>query len=113
MNIRQKVKLFVIALGAVAILRFAGPISRRIPLETKVVSRVPQDKTRNDTDNTTKQWSDTNVWNKSQKHECELVDPNLSSTPLPTTGLVSYPGSGNTWTRHLLQQVSGKPLSAS
>jgi len=27
--------------------------------------------------------------------------------PRPTTALVSYPGSGNTWLRYLLQQATG------
>ena len=26
----------------------------------------------------------------------------------PKTALVSHPGSGNTWSRHLIQQISGK-----
>jgi len=28
-------------------------------------------------------------------------------TALPVTGLVSFPGSGNTWVRHLIQQMTG------
>lgn len=32
----------------------------------------------------------------------------LSSKVLPVTGLVSFPGSGNTWTRHLIQQMTGR-----
>ncbi|XP_067666102.1 WSCD family member AGAP003962-like [Haliotis asinina] len=31
----------------------------------------------------------------------------LSSRVLPNIALVSYPGSGNTWTRHLIQQMTG------
>ncbi|XP_046563244.1 WSCD family member AGAP003962-like [Haliotis rubra] len=31
----------------------------------------------------------------------------LSSKVLPNIALVSYPGSGNTWTRHLIQQLTG------
>ncbi|XP_067670759.1 WSCD family member GA21586-like [Haliotis asinina] len=31
----------------------------------------------------------------------------LSQKPLPLTVLVSFPGSGNTWTRHLLEQMTG------
>ncbi|KAK6192839.1 hypothetical protein SNE40_004241 [Patella caerulea] len=30
-----------------------------------------------------------------------------SSTPLPLTALVSFPGSGNTWVRHMVQQATG------
>lgn len=39
--------------------------------------------------------------------ECEPVVPRLSDVPLPLVGLISFPGSGNTWARHLIQQVSG------
>ena len=39
---------------------------------------------------------------------CSPVVPRLSEKPLPITGLISFPGAGNTWTRHLLQQVSGE-----
>ncbi|CAH1800959.1 unnamed protein product, partial [Owenia fusiformis] len=31
----------------------------------------------------------------------------FSDTPLPLTALYSWPGSGNTWVRHLLQQLTG------
>lgn len=34
--------------------------------------------------------------------------PHLSQTPLPLTALASFPGSGNTWVRHILQQATGK-----
>ena len=34
----------------------------------------------------------------------------FSLTPLPSTPLVSFPGSGNTWTRHLLTTASGERL---
>ena len=40
--------------------------------------------------------------------QCTLVKPKLSKTPLPLTGLVSFPGTGNTWTRHLIQQATGR-----
>lgn len=33
--------------------------------------------------------------------------PHLSQTPLPLTALASFPGSGNTWVRHILQQATG------
>ena len=33
--------------------------------------------------------------------------PHFSKTPLPLVMLVSYPGAGNTWTRHLIQQATG------
>ena len=34
----------------------------------------------------------------------------FSLTILPSTSLVSFPGSGNTWTRHLLTTASGERL---
>ena len=43
----------------------------------------------------------------SEKYSCKPVVPRLSTESLPITGLVSFPGAGNTWARHLLQQVSG------
>ena len=36
------------------------------------------------------------------------VNLNYSSSHLPLTALASYPGSGNTWVRHLIQQLTGK-----
>lgn len=42
--------------------------------------------------------------------KCEPVVPRLSDVPLPLIGLISFPGSGNTCTRHLIQQVSGQFL---
>jgi len=38
---------------------------------------------------------------------CRKRTVRLSRTPLPVTGLVSFPGSGNTWVRHLIQQMTG------
>ena len=38
----------------------------------------------------------------------DCVGVHLSHTKLPLTYLASFPGSGNTWVRHLLQQASGK-----
>ena len=40
--------------------------------------------------------------------EKDCLDLHLSKTKLPLTYLASFPGSGNTWVRHLLQQASGK-----
>ena len=45
--------------------------------------------------------------NTAPNSKCKPAVPRLSTKPLPVTGLVSFPGAGNTWTRHLLQQVSG------
>lgn len=45
---------------------------------------------------------------KTQCKERVLI---LSNTSLPVTGLVSFPGSGNTWLRHLLQQLTGNILN--
>ena len=38
---------------------------------------------------------------------CQNMSVRLSDVPLPVTGIVSYPGAGNTWTRYLLQKASG------
>lgn len=42
------------------------------------------------------------------KLTCKTV--RLSPKPLPRTALASFPGSGNTWVRHLVQQATGKVL---
>jgi len=44
---------------------------------------------------------------KSNASGCRQRTLKLSKTPLPITGLVSFPGSGNTWVRHLIQQMTG------
>ena len=41
-------------------------------------------------------------------NNCSSV--HFSLTPLPTTVLASYPGSGNTWARHLIQLITGRSL---
>ncbi|XP_046363397.2 WSCD family member CG9164-like [Haliotis rufescens] len=41
------------------------------------------------------------------KKDIECPKVSLSKKPLPLTVLVSFPGSGNTWTRHLLEQMTG------
>ena len=33
--------------------------------------------------------------------------PHFADPPLPVTALASYPGSGNTWVRFLLEQTTG------
>lgn len=38
---------------------------------------------------------------------CKPKDVQPSKTQLPPIGLVSFPGSGNTWTRHLIEQMTG------
>ena len=55
-----------------------------------------------------------NVYSR-QKHAASLKAtsakcPDLHYSPktLPLTALVSSPGSGNTWMRHLLQQATGE-----
>ena len=40
--------------------------------------------------------------------EAGCVDIHFSAVNLPKTALVSYQGSGNTWTRHLIQQLTGE-----
>ena len=44
---------------------------------------------------------------KIEDDNCTKKEIKLSRTKLPITGLVSFPGSGNTWTRHLIQQMTG------
>ena len=74
----------------------------------EIISRVTIDKLETSSGNVTKELHDTNVKNVTRRyHKCKLVHPKLSKTPLPTTGLLSYPGAGNTWTRHLIQQALG------
>jgi len=38
--------------------------------------------------------------------KCKKRDLHLANE-LPATGLISFPGSGNTWIRHMLQQMTG------
>jgi hypothetical protein len=45
--------------------------------------------------------------NEKENDNCKWKTVALSQTQLPITGLVSFPGSGNTWTRHLIQQMTG------
>lgn len=40
------------------------------------------------------------------KNHCLLEK--LFGTELPLTALASVPGSGNTWTRHLLEEITGE-----
>ena len=44
---------------------------------------------------------------KIEDDNCTKKEVKLSRTALPITGLFSFPGSGNTWTRHLIQQMTG------
>jgi len=39
--------------------------------------------------------------------ECKERVPKLSEKPLPLTALISFPGAGSTWVRHLIQQMTG------
>lgn len=43
-----------------------------------------------------------------EKIVCGHKNVTLSPVPLPVTALVSFPGSGSTWVRHLVQQLTGK-----
>ena len=46
---------------------------------------------------------------KSQRDRSKSCrDVGFSKKVLPRTALASFPGSGNTWVRHLLQQATGK-----
>ena len=46
---------------------------------------------------------------RDKSKSCQAVG--FSKTALPRTALASFPGSGNTWVRHLLQQATGKKHS--
>lgn len=41
------------------------------------------------------------------KDHCPTREIKLSLKPLPLTGLISFPGSGNTWTRYLIERLTG------
>ena len=45
---------------------------------------------------------------KVSKSDCRVI--RYSNANLPMTSLASFPGSGNTWVRHLLQQATGMIL---
>ena len=44
----------------------------------------------------------------SRTNEKECQKMHFSETKLPVTALASWPGSGNTWMRHLIQQATGQ-----
>ncbi|XP_077977094.1 sialate:O-sulfotransferase 2-like [Glandiceps talaboti] len=48
-----------------------------------------------------------NAMNITETLNCSVRFPNWSSKTRPLVALVSFPGSGNTWTRHLLEIASG------
>ena len=45
--------------------------------------------------------------NTSDEGDRDCTVPRFSQRPLPQTALASFPGCGNTWSRHLIQQLSG------
>lgn len=45
--------------------------------------------------------------NSNHLNNCSRRVVELFQTARPVIGLVSFPGSGNTWTRHLIQQMTG------
>ncbi|CAH1780237.1 unnamed protein product [Owenia fusiformis] len=56
----------------------------------------------------------TNVTHNETQYKCQPTDSNRTCQPLefserllPMTALYSFPGSGNTWARHLIQQITG------
>ena len=55
----------------------------------------------------TQQREDATYNGEGTTYPCQNLSVHLSDVPLPVTGIVSYPGAGNTWTRYLLQKVSG------
>ena len=55
-------------------------------------------------------------WNKSsiqvyrtlaEDKKCEPISFLSINNSVKRAGLISYPGSGNTWSRHLIEQASG------
>lgn len=52
-------------------------------------------------------FSRTTEANLTNSQNCTLKSVKLTKTPLPVTGLVGFPGSGSTWLRHLVQQMTG------
>ena len=44
---------------------------------------------------------------QTSQEERDCARPQFSPNPLPSTALASFPGCGNTWSRHLIQQLSG------
>ena len=63
---------------------------------TTVIMKLPHMMTKNSTPAV--------IFNTS---ECGARYPKLSTRRLPITALVSFHSSGNTWTRHLVQQMTG------
>lgn len=47
---------------------------------------------------------------KDSMFKCKRKELRLSNVSLPRTGLVSFPGSGNTWARELIQLMTGKDV---
>ena len=46
-----------------------------------------------------------------QVNRTSCLQRNISQDVLPLTALVSIPGAGSTWTRHLIESITGKYLS--
>ena len=99
---KQNITLYLMIMIAVIVVLKYGPT------HVEVMPLMPLDKTGSVLGNRNKQWPDTNKDIMTKRFQCKLVEPKLSTTPLPVTGLVSFPGAGNTWTRHLIQQTSGE-----
>ena len=38
------------------------------------------------------------------------TERSFSKVPLPVTALASIPGSGNTWSRHLIESITGNSI---
>ncbi|WAR00788.1 WSCD-like protein [Mya arenaria] len=70
--------------------------------------QITEDEQRNAADVSHSDCIDVNISRNSVDHgDCQRRYARLSCEPLPVTALVSFPGSGNTWVRHLLQQLTG------
>ena len=46
-----------------------------------------------------------NLNNGKKRYHCQILK--YANPSLPVTALASFPGSGNTWVRHLLQEAAG------
>ena len=65
---------------------------------------------RNDWTKCTKNWNKSSIKiyrTLSEDKKCKPASFLLVDYPVKRAGLISFPGSGNTWSRHLIEQASG------
>ena len=73
--------------------------------QKQYMSTASDSRGRNVTNNVTRTQVDDYSRVRTRGSSC--TPPHFSQTPLPLVMLVSYPGAGNTWTRHLIQLATG------